>query len=332
MLAILSSYRKPLRRYHSRNHMSWLFGPLVLIAAVVAATVAVTHWPPSGGSLAAQQVRGSMVPAPGASDIPAPPSGWALTFGDDFAGPAGQGVDAAKWKYQTGPGRSFGTGEAETMTDATANVHLDGMGNLDITALQSGPQWTSGRIMSTEPVASAPAGGKLEVVASIRQPAGGPGYWPSFWLLGPGQWPRSGEIDIMEDANSRSRVLGTVHCGMSPGGPCNELTGVSSGPRGCPDCLDGMHTYAMILDRTHSAAESITFYRDGTDYFTVTEAKLGTGAWEDAFDHPLSIVFDLAVGGGFPDSVAGTTTPTTATMPGGTMQIAYVAAYSTQGR
>ena len=74
------------------------------------------------------------------------------------------------------------------MTNSTGNVHLDGNGNLDITALGSGSSWTSGRIQTTSANMGAP-GGQLEVTASIQQPTGGPGYWPAFWMLGPGQWP-----------------------------------------------------------------------------------------------------------------------------------------------
>ena len=32
--------------------------------------------------------------------------------------------------YDTGPGSNFGTGEIETMTNSTSNVHLDGNGHL----------------------------------------------------------------------------------------------------------------------------------------------------------------------------------------------------------
>jgi hypothetical protein len=40
---------------------------------------------------------------------------------------------------------------------------------------------------------------------------------------------------------------------------------------------------------------------------------------------------DLAMGGGFPNGVCNCTTPTSSTASGGTMSVAYVAAYSTSG-
>jgi hypothetical protein len=266
--------------------------------------------------------------APGA--VPGPPSGWSTVFSDDFNGAAGSGVDS-QWMYDTGPGSSFGTGEIETMTNSTSNVHLDGNGNLDITALGSGSSWTSGRIQTTSANVGAPAGGELEVTASIQQPTGGLGYWPAFWMLGPGQWPENGEIDIMEDVNSLSEVSGTIHCGTYPGGPCNEPNGIGSGLRACSGCQSGYHTYTMILNRTNTASESITFYLDGNQYFSVSEGQVGTSTWQAAFDHNLSIIFDLAMGGGYPNGVCGCTTPTSSTASGGTMSVAYVAAYTTTG-
>ena len=233
--------------------------------------------------------------------------------------------------YDTGPGANFGTGEIETMTNSAGNVHLDGNGNLDITALGSGSSWTSGRIQTTSANVGAPAGGELEVTASIQQPPGGPGYWPAFWMLGPGQWPENGEIDIMEDVNSLSELAGTIHCGTDPAGPCSEPNGIGSGLTSCGGCQSGYHTYTMILNRTDTSAESITFYLDGNQYFSVSESQVGTATWQAAFDHNLSIILDLAMGGGFPNGVCSCTTPTSATTSGGTMSVAYVAAYSTSG-
>jgi len=292
------------------------------------------RWRPRGGlALAiiapAIAVVAAMVPATSAvAAVPGPPSGWSTVFSDDFNGGSGSGIDS-QWMYDTGPGSNFGTGEIETMTNSTSNVHLDGNGNLDITALGSGSSWTSGRVQTTSANVGAPAGGELEVTASIQQPSGGLGYWPAFWMLGPGQWPENGEIDIMEDVNALSELSGTVHCGTDPGGPCNEPNGVGSGLRGCSGCQSGYHTYTMILNRTNTSAESITFYLDGASYFTVTEAQVGTATWQAAFDHNLSIIMDLAMGGGYPNGVCGCTTPTSSTASGGTMSVAYVAAYST---
>jgi len=266
----------------------------------------------------------------GATAVPGPPSGWSTVFSDAFTGGAGTGADG-QWIYDTGPGSNFGTGEIETMTNSTANVHQDGNGHLDITALGSGSSWTSGRIQTSSANVGAPAGGQLEVSASIQQPTGGLGYWPAFWMLGPGQWPENGEIDIMEDVNTLSDVAGTIHCGVDPGGPCNEGNGIGSGLRACGGCQSGFHTYSMILNRTNTSNESITFYLDGNAYFSVSESQVGTSTWQQAYDHNLSIIFDLAMGGGFPNGVCGCTSPNGSTASGGTMQVAWVAAYSTSG-
>jgi hypothetical protein len=272
-------------------------------------------------------------PAAQATTVPAPPSGWSTVFSDDFSGASGSAPNSSKWTYDTGPGSNFGTGEIETMTNSTSNVHLDGNGHLDITALGSGSNWTSGRIHTPTAVAGAPAGGKLEVTASIQQPnpGNGLGYWPAFWMLGQGQWPENGEIDIMEDVNALSEVAGTVHCGTYPGGVCDEGNGIGSGLRACSGCQTGYHTYSMILDRTNTSNESITFYLDGSSYFTVTESQVGASTWQQAFDHNLEIIFDLAMGGGFPNGVCGCTSPSGSTTSGGTMSVGYVAAYTTSG-
>src|ERR1700760_1848406 len=311
---------------------------LGIVAAAVAVVAAALPGTPSRAALLtasaqANAVQANAVQANAAAvpaAVPGAPSGWSTAFSDDFNGGSGAGVDS-QWMYDTGAGASFGTGEIETMTNSTSNVHLDGGGNLDLTALGSGSSWTSDRVQTTSANVGAPAGGELEVTASIQQPTGGLGYWPAFWMLGPGQWPENGEIDIMEDVNALSEVAGTVHCGVDPNGPCNEPNGVGSGLRACSGCQSGYHTYTMILNRTNTAAESVTFSLDGSAYFTVTEAQVGTSTWQAAFDHNLSIILDLAMGGGYPNGVCGCSTPTSSTASGGTMSVGYVAAYSTSG-
>jgi beta-glucanase (GH16 family) len=225
-------------------------------------------------------------------------------------------------------------------------VAEDGHGQLKITAVDTGGGWTSGRIESTSDGYQAPAGGEMEVTASIRQPgpADGAGYWPAFWMLGSGfrsrgagtagsmdcaSWPATGEIDIMEDVNARSQVSGTLHCGATPGGPCDETSGLGSGLVACSGCQAGFDTYSVIVNRTDTSDESVTYYLNGHPYYQVTEAQVGAAAWAAAVDHGFFLILDLAVGGGYPDGVCGCTSPAASTTSGASMSVGYVAVYTT---
>src|SRR2546423_5546230 len=221
------------------------------------------------GAAALAMLGASIVAATTASAVPAPPSGWTTVFGDDFDGAANTGVNTGNWLYDLGHGYpggagNWGTGEVESMTNSTQNVFLDGNGHLVIRPIRDGAgNSTSGRIESQRTDFAAPAGGKLRVEASIQQPnvsgAAALGYWPAFWMLGAAarpvgatNWPGIGEWDIMEDINGRSSEFGTLHCGVSPGGPCNETTGLGSGERACGGCQSGFHTHALEYDRSVS--------------------------------------------------------------------------------
>ena len=151
----------------------------------------------------------------------------------------------------------------------------DGRGHLDIRALGSDRTWTSGRIRTSR-LFGAPAGGEMRVSASIRQPnpASGLGYWPAFWMLGPGDWPGAGEIDVLEDVNARSQVASTFHCGVYPDGPCSEPNGIGSGLLPCAGCQTGFHTYAAVVDRRDPAHEQIRWYLDGTRIFAVDQSQV----------------------------------------------------------
>ena len=172
----------------------------------------------------------------------------------------------------------------------------------------------------------------MKVIASIKQPSpsNGLGYWPAFWMLGAGfrassagtsgimacsKWPSVGEIDALEDVNALSEHSGTLHCGIDPGGPCNESTGLTSGLRPCPGCQAGYHTYSVIVDRTTASNESITWYLDGKAYHTVTERQIGARTWRAAVDHGFFLILDVAIGGGYPNVVCDCATPTASTVP-----------------
>jgi hypothetical protein len=307
-------------------------------------------------AIALAPVAALLVTAPGASasTVPAPPSGWTTAFSDDFSGSAGSGVDS-NWTDDQGTAYSgtgctgnWGTSEVETDTNSTANVSEDGNGHLNITPVDNGGSWTSGRIETVADDFEAPAGGEMEVSTSIQQPdpGSGLGYWPAFWMLGAGfrssgagtsgtmdcsNWPSTGEIDIMEDVNAASEVAGTLHCGVDPGGPCNETDGEGSGLTACSGCQTGYNTYSVIVNRTDTSDESITWYLNGNEYYTVTESQIGTSTWEAAVDHGFFLILDVAIGGAFPNGVCGCSTPTSSTSSGAAMSVGYVAVYTTPG-
>ncbi|WP_237404794.1 ricin-type beta-trefoil lectin domain protein [Actinacidiphila reveromycinica] len=270
--------------------------------------------------------------------VPSAPSGFTLTWSDDFNGASGTGIDQSLWKYDTGPGSSFGTGEIETMTNSTSNVYYDGQGHLVLQANHSGSDpgsgWTSGRVETQAATFGAPAGGVVRMESVLQQPnvttANGAGYWPAFWMLGSTlrtgtTWPTSGEIDVMEDINGRSSDFSTIHCGVSPGGPCNESTGIGSGERACSGCQTGFHDYAVEIDRSTSP-EQVRFYLDGNNFYTVNANQVDATTWANAIDHPFFIIYDLAMGGGFPAAFGGG--PNAATVSGGKLVVDSVAVYN----
>jgi len=274
----------------------------------------------------------SSASANSAHDAPTPK--WTTVWSEYFNGAAGTGVNTKYWDYITGQG-VFGTGEVEAMTSSPSNIHLDGKGHLDITALgqdsagSTATGWTSGRL-ETKRLFGAPAGGEMMVSASILQPdpAHGVGYWPGFWMLGPGQWPTDGEIDIMEDVDGISNESATLHCGNltqqnSDGttGPCHEGTGLTSGLQPCSACQTAFHTYSVIVDRRNASNEQIRWYLDGREFFSVSEARIGQSVWSAAVDHGFAILLSLAIGGRFPDLRCGCTSPTAQTSTQGTKVI-----------
>ena len=329
---------------------------LLVLTAAGASSIALTVYPASAAPASAQSPASAAQSAQSAASpqpMAAPP-GWSTLFSDSFSGGAGSGADG-NWTYDigtqyngTGCTGNWGTGEVESETSSTANVSQDGNGHLGITAVNSGGSWTSGRIETVADNFAAPPGGQLEVTASIQQPApaNGVGYWPAFWMLGAGfrgsgagtsgtmncsNWPSTGEIDIMEDVNALSEHSGTLHCGVDPGGPCNETTGQSSGLQSCSGCQTGYHTYSVIIDRTNTSAESITWYLDGNSYYSVNESQVGTAVWQSAVDHGFFLILDVGVGGSYPNVVCGCSSPTEATSSGATMKVTDVAVYQTAG-
>ena len=193
---------------------------------------------------------------------------WTLVWSDEFKGPAESGPDLSKWTFELG-GTGWGNHELEDYTGSRDNVFLDGHGHLVIRAMRSASgKYTSSRI-KTE--------GRFEVQygkieARIKIPRG-QGLWPAFWMLGkdisaPGVgWPRSGEIDVMENIGKEPSIIhGTVH-----GPDYSGAKGISAARslHGGEPFADKFHVYGVEW-----SAGSIDFLVDDKSYARVTRASL----------------------------------------------------------
>ncbi|TFE58446.1 glycosyl hydrolase family protein [Streptomyces sp. ICN441] len=286
-------------------------------------------------------------PASPASGAVPPAPGWNLQWSDDFNGPDRSLPSSADWQIDTGHGypggpANWGTGEIQNYTDSPDNLSLDGSGNLRITPLRDGAgNWTSARIETRRADFKAPAGGTLRIEGRIRMPDvtgdAALGYWPAFWALGAPyrgnywNWPAIGEFDIMENVNGLNSVWGVLHCGVNPGGPCNETSGLGAS-RTCPgaSCQSAFHTYRFEWDRSTSP-NALRWYVDDQLYHTVDQSQMDAGTWADMTEHAgYFILLNVAVGGAFPDALAGKT-PTAATVPGHPMLVDYVAVWTRGG-
>ncbi|MFG2086873.1 glycoside hydrolase family 16 protein [Spirillospora sp. NPDC048824] len=286
----------------------------------------------------------AVTPPPAGASVPPPPEGWSQVWSDDFDGSAGSLPSSANWIIDTGHGYpggpgNWGTGEIQNYTADPANVSLDGSGNLRITPVKTASGgWTSARI-ETRRADFKPADGRvLRIEGRIQMPdvTGAPalGYWPAFWALGSPyrgnywNWPSIGEFDIMENVNGINSVWAVLHCGVSSGGPCNETTGLGAS-RACPgtSCQAGMHTYRFEWDRSVSPNQ-LRWYVDGQQFHSISQNQLDATTWANMTGHGgYFLLLNVAMGGAFPNGVAGHATPTADTVSGRPMVVDYVAVW-----
>src|SRR5690606_34964961 len=160
------------------------------------------------------------------------------------------------------------------------------------------------------------------------------GYWPAFWALGSPyrgnywNWPAIGEFDIMENVNGLNTVWGVLHCGVNPGGACNETEGLGAS-RSCPGstCQSAFHTYRFEWDRSVSPNQ-LRWYVDGQLFHSLSQSQFDATTWNNMTGHAgYFILLNVAMGGAFPNGVAGFGTPTSATVPGRPMLVDYVAVW-----
>ena len=238
------------------------------------------------------------------------PPAWTLAWSDEFDGAAGAPVDGTKWIAETG-GQGWGNQEREYYTARAENASLDGAGHLVITARAEPPsstyqcwygacRYTSARLTTKGKLE--PTYGRFE--ARLRIPRG-QGIWPAFWLLGAdigtAGWPKSGEIDVMENIGKEpTMVHGTIHGPGYSGG--NGISGSYALPTGA--FADDFHVFAVEW-----TPGQVRWLVDDREYHRATPASLPSGTtW--VFDHPFYLLMNVAVGGAWPgDPDASSTFP-----------------------
>lgn len=260
---------------------------------------------------------GVILPMPAAHA--AKQKGWKLTWSDEFNQKDGSSPDPAKWQFVTG-GRGFGNNELESYTARPENAHIQD-GKLVITAIKESYTGADG-IQRDYTSARLQTKGKFEqkygrFEARIKIPRG-QGIWPAFWMLGNDidtvGWPKSGEIDIMENVGKEpSKVHGTLH-GPAYSGD-SPLTGAYTLPNG-KAFADDFHLFAVEWEPTE-----IRFYVDGHLYEAQTTDSIPENKkW--VFDHPFFLLLNLAIGGYWPGN------PDASTQFPQQMLVDYVRVYS----
>ena len=243
----------------------------------------------------------------------------ACTFFDDFSGGV---IDRTKWAYHLGDGSKYGVGggwgngERQHYRKENASI-VDG--KLRLTVLKNGNRYTSAKLVTWD---NAPGGKKLfsqtygRFESRIRLSKAVEGLWPAFWMMPAksvyGNWPQSGEIDIMEmKGRFKHKAFNALHFASPKSRVC---CAACKNPKNQPDFnITDFHLYtcdwepgkisfyidrdfvsSMEKDGTVVSNEAVRIAgrraRWNADYITDTNAP---------FDKDFYLILNLAAGGKF---------------------------------
>jgi beta-glucanase (GH16 family) len=216
---------------------------------------------------------------------------WKLVWSDEFNY---SGLpDAAKWKYDTG-GHGWGNKELQFYTqDRKENARVEN-GSLIIEARRDnwkGHEFTSARLVSKGK--GDWTYGRFEARAKLPT---GKGAWPAIWMLPTGwkygNWPNSGEIDIMEQVGYEPQV---VHASVHTKSYNHNIGTHKTAKTNLPNATTEFNVYAVEW-----TPEEIRGYVNDRHYFTfknerLTDSSADYRSWP--FDQPFHLLMNIAVGG-----------------------------------
>lgn len=215
---------------------------------------------------------------------------WTMIYNDEFET---DGLpDASRWTIDPRP-KGWINSEQQVYTDASHDNARVRDGNLVLTGKKDFPTgnpnepWSSARVISQGKMDF--LYGKVEMRAKLPKARGS---WPAFWLMPTsssyGNWPKSGEIDILEHVgNTFGKAMCAVHTenrnwtnGGNLGG--NEIM---------PDVDTVYHVYGLEW-----SPDSLRFTHDGRAFYTYVNPQTDWRDWP--FDKPFYIILNIAIGGG----------------------------------
>lgn len=224
--------------------------------------------------------------------------GYDLLWNDEFDGAS---LDESIWnREKREPG--WTNNELQEYTGSDENIFVSD-GKLILKAIKTEKDgkeyYTSGKVNSQnkKPFTY----GKVVVSAKVPE---GQGLWPAIWMMPEdesyyGQWPKCGEIDIMEVLG---HDLSTAYCTVHYGSPHAEQQGTIKGNYG-----DGFHEYSVEWE-----PGEMRWYVDGAevlvanDWFSAEEGQ-DDKPYPAPFNQPFFVQMNLAVGGNWPGNPDATT-------------------------
>jgi beta-glucanase (GH16 family) len=237
---------------------------------------------------------------------------WTMIYNDEFN--VNGLPDPTKWTIDARP-KGWINNEQQVYTDATRDNARVRNGNLVITGKKDFPTgdpnapWSSARVVSLGKMEF--LYGKAEMRAKLPRARGS---WPAFWLMpvtsAYGQWPKSGEIDILEHVGNN---FGKAMCAVHVENKNWTNGGNLGGNQIMPDVDTVYHTYGLEW-----SPDSLRFTHDGVGFYTYVNPKTDWKDWP--FDKSFYVILNIAIGGGMGGAITDADWPDS-------MQVDYVRIY-----
>lgn len=220
------------------------------------------------------------------SYLPLAAQQWKLVWFDEFTQPGLP--DPQKWDYDIG-GNGWGNQEKQIYTRADPKTASVRNGSLFITAYKT----PDGQYHSARLVSKARGGWKYARIEIRARLPRGNGVWPTIWMLPIeeeyGDWPDSGEIDILEFAgHTPDSIYTSIHTASYNQSLGTKKTKAHYLPMNWQD----FHVFAIEWLENH-----IYFKIDGKTVYQFRKEKDDETVWP--FDQAFQLILNLAVGGTF---------------------------------